>query len=327
MKQILFMSVFAIVGFFGQIASAQETMITMVFDNEPAVIALQRSSGGVVPVDVKVLRVTKMMPSLGETVVSLRTCNVLGCLSDQDVTVGSDEAIVQMDLELSYAVGTDAEQVYFKPERASFSVDGVTLPVRGLRQGTAFNVVEETPSFYLEPKQKIEQTVFTRILRDAQSVTFRYDAEPGLPGLALQACFSEGCNKQRNAVIALRTAEKEPTSNGECQLNGKLIPCGALVEKAGFLAKMGLWVMGGLALVGLLVMIFWIMMLVHVSTHPIEHKAIWILGMVFLTVFVSIAYYFAVKRPYDRAQKSLVSSGVSGTAEVPASPTPPTPQP
>ena len=327
MKQIVSVLVFSMMGLFGQTVYASEMMNTMVFDNEPAVISLETSTGSVTPVQVTIVQVIKMIPSSGETTVSLRTCSVVGCLPNQDVAVGPNEAIVQMDLELLYTPTTDdagSEKVYFKPQHARFSVDGVSLPVRELRQGSSGSAVEQEPSFYIEPMKKVEQTVFTRIRQDAQSVTFVYSVDANQPELALQACFSEGCNVQRNQVLAALALEKEKKTDTGCQINGKSVPCDELVEKVGFFARMGLFVISGLAIVGLLVTVFWVMMLVHAATHPIEHKAIWILGMLFLTIIVSVAYYFAVKRPSDAAERSVIPPVVPDPSSAPIPPAPPT---
>ncbi|OGH73707.1 MAG: hypothetical protein A2921_03720 [Candidatus Magasanikbacteria bacterium RIFCSPLOWO2_01_FULL_43_20b] len=55
-----------------------------------------------------------------------------------------------------------------------------------------------------------------------------------------------------------------------------------------------------LFLVGIAAFIFWIVMLVHAASHPVENKAMWIILMVFTGVIGSLIYYFVVKRKFAK---------------------------
>ncbi len=79
--------------------------------------------------------------------------------------------------------------------------------------------------------------------------------------------------------------------------------------------KAAMWVGGGFiavfifaAIIGLLCTIFWIWMLVHSITKPIENKAIWILILLVTQVLGAIVYYFAVKRPFDAVNLPVVQT-------------------
>jgi len=53
------------------------------------------------------------------------------------------------------------------------------------------------------------------------------------------------------------------------------------------------------AVVGILAAIFWLVMLIHAATKPIENKAVWIIVMVLTGIVGAIIYYFAVKRKFQ----------------------------
>ena len=94
-----------------------------------------------------------------------------------------------------------------------------------------------------------------------------------------------------------------------CYLNGRMVPCEQLANATkGFLGY-GLAMFGIVLVLGLLSTIFWIMMIVHVATKPVENKAMWIILMVLTGVLGSIIYYFAVKRPFDQQALSGPTMG------------------
>lgn len=65
-------------------------------------------------------------------------------------------------------------------------------------------------------------------------------------------------------------------------------------------------------LISISAFVFWIMMIVHAATHPIENRAIWVLLLIFTGIIGAIVYYFVVKRKFN--------------SQMPSSPTaPPTP--
>lgn len=88
--------------------------------------------------------------------------------------------------------------------------------------------------------------------------------------------------------------------------------------------KAAMWMGGGFlailalaAIVGLLCTIFWIWMLIHSITKPIENKAIWILVLLITGIIGAIVYYFAVKRPFDQKAMGM------NPAQTPAATMPP----
>ncbi|MBX4200436.1 PLD nuclease N-terminal domain-containing protein [Candidatus Parcubacteria bacterium] len=81
-----------------------------------------------------------------------------------------------------------------------------------------------------------------------------------------------------------------------CKLNGQVVPCEQLTGVLKTVFGWGAGVFAVFILISLLTTVFWIMMLVHAIKHPIEHKPLWILVMIFAGVLGAIIYYFAVKR-------------------------------
>lgn len=297
-------------------------------------IQLESASGQTIPVQVHVVRALKIIPVAGEDRVGLRACGVSGCLPEHGVLVADDRAVVKIDLELTNTLAptTDSQggNAIFSSGKARFNVDGTIMaPVLELKAMANGRISEQGVNFYIEPQQKVQQTLFMRVPRESQSVILMYGNNTNQPGSAMQVCFSSCLKEQTSSeknVGAMVTPDTvaTPVGGSSCTVNGKSVPCEEVAEKVGAFAKMGLSVIAGLIIFGILSTVFWVMMLVHAATHPIEHKAIWILGMIFFSVFVSIAYYFAVKRPSDAAEKSVIPPVVPGPSNTPVSSAPPT---
>jgi magnesium-transporting ATPase (P-type) len=75
--------------------------------------------------------------------------------------------------------------------------------------------------------------------------------------------------------------------------------------------------------------VFWLWMLIHAATHPIQNRALWIVVIVFFNIVGAIVYYFAVKRGFDRMAKlaptaspamGSASSGMASPLAAPVSP-------
>ncbi len=89
-------------------------------------------------------------------------------------------------------------------------------------------------------------------------------------------------------------------AQAQCTLNGQDVPCEDVSGAFGMFALIAI----PFAILGIALFIFWIMMIVHAATKPIENKAVWILVLVFFQGLGAIVYYFAVKRPFDLAAKT-----------------------
>lgn len=85
-----------------------------------------------------------------------------------------------------------------------------------------------------------------------------------------------------------------------CTLNGQEIPCEELQQQVAPFLGMGAAALAGFGIITIASIGFWILMLIHAASHPIENKNIWILVMVLLGVVGSIAYYVMVKREFDK---------------------------
>lgn len=77
-------------------------------------------------------------------------------------------------------------------------------------------------------------------------------------------------------------------------------------EDAGGLGGLvGVAIFFGLLIVAICIasLVFWIVMLVHAISKPIESKALWILILLLTGIIGAIVYYFAVKRDFDKMPK------------------------
>ena len=100
-----------------------------------------------------------------------------------------------------------------------------------------------------------------------------------------------------------------------CKLNGEVVACpdfGAVFF--GFFGVM--WAVMVLFMISATV--FWILMIIHVATHPIENKAIWVLLLIFTGIIGAIVYYFGIKRPFD-AKHTVVSAPSTSQNQTPSS--------
>ena len=301
-------------------------------------VEMDSSSGEPVPVIVHLVRALKLIPAGGKNTVALRTCTPLGCQPERDVAVGVGESIVKIDVELMNTRSAaaypflSANDAYFKSEQARFDIDGVMLPVLELHPRVAGDWLEQEPTFFIEPMKKIQQTFFVRVPKEVKSVTLVYGKDFSQPSAALQVCF-DSCQvrpmavKNAGAVTAPVTAVTPATeSNGK--VNGKSVPCEEVAQKVGAFAKMGLGIIIGLIVFGTLCTVFWVMMLVHAASIRSNIKPFGSWACLFFGLFVSIAYYFAVKRPFDAFQGTAVPTPpvyfrYSSYAAVSVSPFPP----
>jgi len=111
-----------------------------------------------------------------------------------------------------------------------------------------------------------------------------------------------------NAQYALAQA----TATTGCELNGEPIPCEELTAQfGGLFAGLGVLaiVVPIIALVG---GIFWLMMLIHAASNPIENKALWIVILIFTGIIGAVVYYFVVKRAMGKGGQPLVPTSPAG---------------
>jgi hypothetical protein len=91
-----------------------------------------------------------------------------------------------------------------------------------------------------------------------------------------------------------------------CSINGEEVPCEELTKQfGGLFAGLGV-LMIVIPIIALLGFIFWLMMIIHAASNPIENKPMWIVLLIFTGLIGAIVYYFIVKRPYSAANKPLV---------------------
>lgn len=84
-----------------------------------------------------------------------------------------------------------------------------------------------------------------------------------------------------------------------CTVNGQDVPCDQLVDQAKGALGWGIGIFAVIAVLGIAATIFWLMMIIHAASHPIENRAMWIILMVITGIVGAVIYYFVVKRKSD----------------------------
>lgn len=104
-----------------------------------------------------------------------------------------------------------------------------------------------------------------------------------------------------SALPEVPDAESEDfLAEAQCELNGQPVPCDELFESVDGLVGWGIGFFIVLFVVGIVAFIFWLMMIIHAASHPIENKAMWIIILVLTGIIGAIIYYFAVKRKFNK---------------------------
>lgn len=101
-------------------------------------------------------------------------------------------------------------------------------------------------------------------------------------------------------VMPTATMDSDTTSLSTCIVNGEQVPCEELAGAVGAAAPYLIGFMILMVIIGLACTVFWVWMLVHAVTHPVENKPLWILILVLTGILGAIIYFFAVKRQFDR---------------------------
>jgi hypothetical protein len=91
------------------------------------------------------------------------------------------------------------------------------------------------------------------------------------------------------------------TQQGTCFVNGQEVPCEEALQQFKSAVGLGIGAMVALIALGLAAFVFWLMMLIHAASKPIENKGMWIVLLVLTGIIGAIIYYFAVKRKFNKA--------------------------
>lgn len=83
-----------------------------------------------------------------------------------------------------------------------------------------------------------------------------------------------------------------------CRLNGQVVPCGEIGNAFAQFAGIGLLLFFVFAILSIVGFIFWLFMLIHAASKPIEHKVAWVVIIAITGLIGAILYYFMVKRSY-----------------------------
>lgn len=96
-----------------------------------------------------------------------------------------------------------------------------------------------------------------------------------------------------------------PAYAATCRLNGEDIPCnqlgGGFANLVGF--GFGFFFLAFVLMVG--GGVFWLMMIIHAASKPIENRPMWIVLMVLTGVVGALIYYFVVKRSFVENNSSI----------------------
>ena len=85
-----------------------------------------------------------------------------------------------------------------------------------------------------------------------------------------------------------------------CMVNGKEVPCEQAFQTLKTWAGLGFGAIIAFIVLLVLGFIFWLMMLIHAATKPIENRGMWVVILLFTSMIGAVAYYFAVKRKFNR---------------------------
>ena len=94
----------------------------------------------------------------------------------------------------------------------------------------------------------------------------------------------------------LFVANQAVLAQAKCYKFGKEVPCEQLKGLFGWVIALGAVLLLG----SMVAFVFWILMLVHAATKPIENKAMWIILMIFTQIIGALIYYFVVKRKFNK---------------------------
>lgn len=93
---------------------------------------------------------------------------------------------------------------------------------------------------------------------------------------------------------------KASTALAQCTVNGQEVPCEKVNEAIGSFLVWGSGLMLLFLIFGIVATIFWIMMIIHAASKPVEGKAAWIILMIFTHFIGALIYYFVVKKNFKK---------------------------
>ena len=108
-------------------------------------------------------------------------------------------------------------------------------------------------------------------------------------------------NKLKNKLPIILTAiglvgSQVALAQAKCTVNGEEVDCAEAGAQLNGLFGGLFVVMIIVALISLAGTIFWVLMIIHAASKPIENRALWIIVMVFTGPVGALIYYFVVKR-------------------------------
>lgn len=101
------------------------------------------------------------------------------------------------------------------------------------------------------------------------------------------------------SILGIAALNQLVFAQGKCTVNGQEVPCEQITGAIGKFLGGFFFLFVFVAIIGLLATIFWLMMIIHAATKPIENKAMWIIVMILTGIIGAIIYYFIVKRKFQ----------------------------
>lgn len=147
--------------------------------------------------------------------------------------------------------------------------------------------------------RKMQDVTYTCVIKSGQKTCTQWFGND--ENIATGEKLVGGVINSKNNVI--NTIAWDLVKNGTCKVNGQIVPCDQMMGQMwSFLKLFGsIWI--GAMILFLISGIFWLIMLIDAIRYETDHKAIWIIVMLFTSTLGAIIYYFVVKRPRDKLEK------------------------
>lgn len=176
-----------------------------------------------------VKRIVKLLPETGKETIDLKFCNEDGCHPMQPVPMGTDEALIALDLDLDNpATELDtagSNSAYIMSQYLRFKVGARYEPVKSM----AYNIFdhvwfEQEPTFYVSPSKRMTMTFFVRVPAATENVDFLYGPKLSQPLLRVPMSFRPsvptpdmGAGTSNGGTEPSSSAQTRPTLTSESE--------------------------------------------------------------------------------------------------------------
>lgn len=91
-------------------------------------------------------------------------------------------------------------------------------------------------------------------------------------------------------------------ATSECIINGQVRPPAECEQLFRTVSGTILAFIVPLVIIGILLFIPWLIMIIHAAQNEVPDKTLWLVLMIIVPI-ACIPYYFAIKRPFDKARE------------------------